>query len=168
VFSILRSVKRVTPQDCFIHYGAECRSLPLYQEIGLFLYPSTAVMRSSLVFGLHLLSETAKSYLEATPSAPNLRLRVLAFAQEIKAAVEETKNLGKEDMFKTLFHSDVLAELNALGMMLQDFTKQKSFDMYHQSPWVAGSFVPGFLAHAQRFGLRLLNQRGAFGSVLHL
>jgi hypothetical protein len=52
--------------------------------------------------------------------------------------------------------------------VLDAFTMRNRFDLYHQSPWVAGASMSAVLATAQHFGPELLNQGGVFGSLLHL
>jgi hypothetical protein len=51
--------------------------------------------------------------------------------------------------------------------MLPDFRKTSRFDMYHQSPWVAGSTLSAILGNAQMLGISYLGSEGIFGSFLH-
>ena len=150
-------------------------AVPLHNEIWQFLRCPDQSIPSSLVFGLHLFSETSMSYLWSTPTPSsftkptNLWYQALLFGRQAGDVVDECRNLIKyDDTYDGLFTETILEEWDRRVRVLDGFLLRDRYDLYHQSPWVAGANMSGILATMQHFGLGLLNQAGVFGSLLHL
>ncbi|ERF77085.1 hypothetical protein EPUS_06303 [Endocarpon pusillum Z07020] len=162
--NIERHVKTRCRPTCIVRLGT-----PVYADVGYFLThkeDSSNSLRCS--FGLHLLLETYKSYLLASPRGctPSCcRLQALRFAQEAvpyMGAVLEDSSMPCRCCHTLAFH------LQNLHLDFKAFLGEKVFDLYFQSPWVSGSHILEMLELLFFYGLRLFSYRHYVGSVVHV
>ncbi|KAE8452073.1 hypothetical protein EG329_002239 [Mollisiaceae sp. DMI_Dod_QoI] len=135
---------------------------PLLSDLSVFLDSEDVHPRLSLVFGLHLLLETYRSFIwkTATANKINCRLQALHFAKEMKEMIQTPLPHSCDPMVGTLRRADVV--------YLDEYLTEKRFDLYYQCPWTAGYHMCEILHHSMDAGLRLWNSEGRVGAVLHI
>lgn len=144
-------------------------STPIYPDVGYLITHLGQENQSwSAVLGLHLLRQGYKAYLRATPN-PNLvskcRITALQLAQQALAQV--TAVVNDKTCFPCRCTQTLAYHLQNLEQDLLAFTKHKCWDLYFQSPWVAGNHVLEMLDLCHYYGMRLINYRHYVGAVLH-
>ncbi|KAI9640954.1 hypothetical protein NHQ30_010796 [Ciborinia camelliae] len=100
-----------------------------------------------LVFGLQLFLETFKSFLWTTKSADDVQKSVDA-PMKLLTDLFESGNPVNSNACKILL---------AQSSMLHEYQQEIRFDLYYQSPWVAGSHMAECLHWAMYGGLQLCN-----------
>jgi hypothetical protein len=144
---------------------------PLLREVQAFLQIDRGSVNTSLVFGLQLLADTFKSHLWAThtSSKMNCRAKALQFANRVKRSIESVSR----DPTLRCFRSDcgekkIPERLLVLEHDLSAYTSETRFDLYYQTPWVAGSHMLEILSWATDVGLSLCNRHTYVGAVFHV
>jgi hypothetical protein len=177
VDSILRSAVVRTRDNTTIsgHFDAH-ENMPLCDEVNF--YSSTLAhkqpQRSELVFGLHILLGSCTAFLwnnkDDTLNRTSCRIQALKLVIEISSTAKEVIVAADDRAYCecTAFNERIICFLRQLIKELAEYQKQPSFDLYSQSPWVAGSQMSLMLGSVQDVGLVLLNMRGYFGGILHL
>ena len=145
---------------------------PLLIEVKEYLRSDNESLATSLVFGMQLLVESFKSFLfcDGAVQRTNCRTRALRFAQEVNGSLNVI--ISNEDCTgcKCLkcggpeFHIDLLF----LKAQLDEYLGQKRFDLYYQTPWVAGQHMQEILSLATDYGLRLCERQNYLAAILHL
>ncbi|KIV89002.1 hypothetical protein PV10_08622 [Exophiala mesophila] len=144
-------------------------STPVYADVGYFLTHRDQEPQSwSAIMGLHLLNQGYKTYLSSTPT-PNLiskhRITALQLAQQALSHV--TSIVNDKTCFPCRCTQTLGYHLQTLEHDLLDFSRHKCWDLYFQSPWVAGTHVLEILDLCHYYGMRLINYRHYVGAVLH-
>jgi hypothetical protein len=143
-------------------------STPGYADFGYMLSNSEASIDDlRLLFELHTLNVSYRQYLEnSNPSKVSAcRLTALRLAQQ---AIE---SIGKKIKDKTCFPcrcpQTLAYHLQNLEKDLWSYSKHKCWDLYFQSPWVAGNHVLEILDVCQYYGMKLFVYRHYIGAVVH-
>jgi len=142
---------------------------PAYADIGYLMGHSeneTNGLRST--FALDLLSCSYQSYLMALPcpaSVSKCRLSALRLAQQAVSSIESL--LVDKACFPCKCPQTLAFHLDNLKSDLQAFAKHRCWDLYFQSPWVAGNHILEILDMCHYYGMRLFNYRHFVGAVLH-
>lgn len=148
---------------------------PLLVPLQVFYEMKGSSMQTDLVFGLHLLVESYKSFtLSKGPvSMPNSRIQMLRFVQDVKNSLSRARLLrplmvdSACDCTECREHplSNALIKFDR---ELAHLATEKRFDLYHQAPWVAGHQMNKILSKAMALGLQLCDRMQYLGTVLHL
>ena len=143
---------------------------PLYADIGYLLtHPqdeTSSSMRST--FGLHLLSTSYKAFLQAASPPPEVsRCRITALRLAQQASSQAAMLLRDQTCFPCRCLQTLAFHLDSLRADLEGFAKHKRWDLYFQSPWVAGNHILEILDLCRYYGLQLFNYRHYVGAVLH-
>ena len=145
---------------------------PLLVDVKEYLDSDVDSVTTSLVFGMQLLVESFKSFLfcDGAISGINCRTKALKFAQEVKHSLDAL--IANEDTTGCKCASCGGAELYGILRLfkheLDDYIGQKRFDLYYQTPWVAGQHMQEILSIVTDYGLHLCEQQGTLAIVLHL
>jgi hypothetical protein len=142
---------------------------PVYADVGYLITHTTGSSQSwSAVLGLHLLSQGYKTYIHSVPQ-PTLisscRIKALRLAQQAHSQVSAI--LNDKTCFPCRCTQTLAYHLQNLDDDLQSFAKHKCWDLYFQSPWVAGNHALEILDLCHYYGMRLFNYRHYVGAVLH-
>ncbi|KAK5047966.1 hypothetical protein LTR84_006156 [Exophiala bonariae] len=142
---------------------------PVYADVGYLITHSNDNNQTwSPVLGLHLLSQGYKTYMHAIPQ-PNLvsscRINALRLAQQAHSQVLTI--LDDKDCFPCRCTQTLAYHLQNLCDDVQNFAKHKRWDLYFQSPWVAGNHILEILDLCHYYGMRLFSYRHYVGAVLH-
>jgi hypothetical protein len=186
--SVLRSISHISNADTFLANNSllpvepnrsdiryvllqTAESMPLLAEGEAFLQRPEQLLESDLVWGVVLLLESTRSFIwkNDKPVSFNCRLVALELASEVRSSIEllrETKSNPFSTNDKAEDRDMVL--LRDVSELLRRFTSINRFDLYHQSPWVAGSNMSAILGNAQFLGLIVLAREGVFGMMLHM
>lgn len=144
-------------------------STPVYPDVGyLITHPDETSPSWSAVLGLHLLTRSYRTYLEAIPQAnlvSQCRITSLHLARQALDQVSAVVN--DKTCFPCRCPQTLAYHLQNLEQDLREFTKHKCWDLYFQSPWVAGNHVLEILDLCHYYGTRLFNYRHYIGAVLH-
>ncbi len=144
-------------------------STPVYADVGYLITRTDEKTQPwSAVLGLDLLTKGYKSYLTSLESANEIskcRLAALRLAQQASAQV--TRILNDKTCFPCRCTQTLAYHLQNLGVDLQAYAKYKCWDIYFQSPWVAGNQLLEILDSCHYYGMRLFNYRHYVGAVLH-
>ena len=120
---------------------------------------------SDTIVAAHMLLESGRSFVhksEKIGKPPlNCRILVLRRANEVPDAIADL-----ERGWTFLPVGEWLVEL--LASKLHTFRSNKTFDIYSQSPWVAGSQTSNISDLSLFVGLEILGERNCFGAVIHL
>lgn len=171
---LLRSIRRLLYQNGGKPSDLVLAMNPLLLELQIFYETKGSSIQTDLVFGLHLLVESYKSFTlpKRLVSMPNGRIRMLRFVQDIKSSLRRALQLPVGVNIKCNC-SD--CRENALPVALIKFEREleslateKRFDLYYQAPWVAGHQMNEILSRATGLGLRLCNRKQYLGTVLHV
>lgn len=140
---------------------------PLYKDISLFSPGQADVSGIRCAFGLRMLLSTCQCHtwpMEKTPTSTNCRVEALRFAEEALVSIRAV--LDDQSMpcrcCRTLAY-----HLELLKHDLQSFMTERVFDLFSQTPWVAGSQMLEILEATFYYGLKLTSYRHYVGSILH-
>lgn len=122
----------------------------------------------SLAFGMHLFTESYRSFLWKGDEVnkTNCRLKSLQFARNLKGEVH--KSLTQLDAEWSRTSPGLIFELRELDQNLERYIKDVRFDLYYQAPWTAGSHMANFLSSAMDLGLAFCTNEGSLGAFLHV
>jgi hypothetical protein len=146
-------------------------SMPLLGEVGCFLGDPEGLLGTELVCGLVLFLESTKTFIwmNDRPNPTNCRLLALKLANEVRSSIELVRDIEKDTFQKSHRIDGHEAELlRNVSELLKRFTCTNCFDLYHQSPWVAGSNMSAILGNAPALGLIMLGRQGIFVRMLHM
>jgi hypothetical protein len=165
-------VKGAFRHPLYEEYNPQCRSFELETKYIEHALPVPLLWElekeggfPEIVVAAHMLLKSGRSFVhkfEKIGKPPlNCRILVLGRANEVLDAIVD---LARGWAF--LPGSAWLVEL--LVFKLHTFRSNKTFDIYPQSPWVAGSQMFGISDLSLFVGLELLGERNCFGAVIHL
>jgi hypothetical protein len=146
-------------------------SEPLLPPLRLFLSDASLPIPFHLVYGMEMLLSTYKAFLwqGADMTKQNCRILALKFAKEVQgsileavSALEMVQNAGDH----AASSHRLLLKLEA--DKLDGYARERRFDLYYQSPWVAGCHMVEILDIAFFKGLLLCCELGYVCAVLHL
>lgn len=142
---------------------------PVYADVGyLITHKNDNNQTWSPVLGLHLLSQGYKTYMHSIPQpklVSSCRINALRLAQQAHSHVLAI--LNDKDCFPCRCTQTLAYHLQNLCEDLQNFAKHKCWDLYFQSPWVAGNHILEILDLCHYYGMRLFNYRHYVGAILH-
>ncbi|KKY15369.1 putative amidohydrolase 3 [Phaeomoniella chlamydospora] len=101
----------------------------------------------------------------AKSSVRNCRLETLHFASNLNSDVKEVLD---HPTLPCRCQASLALRMEHFSDMLENVCSERAFDLYTQSPWVSGSHMLFLYFRGMIWGLRLLNYRNYFGSILHL
>ena len=172
---LLRSMRRLLYQNEDKPSDLVLAMNPLLQPLLLFYETKGSSIQTDLVFGLHILVESYKSFMQAERpiSMPNGRVQMLRFAQDVKSSLSRARILRPFMVGMTCDCSDCRENASSVALIkletgLADLTKERRFDLYYQAPWVAGHQMGEILSRATGLGIQLCNRNQYLGTVLHL
>ncbi|RMZ77540.1 hypothetical protein DV737_g4330, partial [Chaetothyriales sp. CBS 132003] len=121
-----------------------------------------------LAFGLELLAQSYKAYLlnigpSSSPAA--CRLSALRLAQQAARSVKDV--VVDKTSFPCQCPQTLAFHLHSLEMDLNAYAKHRCWDLYFQSPWIAGNHILEMLDLSHYYGEKLFAYRHYVGSVLH-
>lgn len=144
-------------------------SSPTYADAGyLITRPEEQVQSWSAVFGLHLLNSGYRSYLQSigsTNAISRCRLTALRLAQQASSQISVL--LKDKTCWPCRCTQTLAFHLQNLEADLRAYAKHRCWDLYFQSPWVAGNHVLEILDLCHYYGMRVFNYRHYVGAVLH-
>lgn len=138
----------------------------LLRQLQIFYEAKGSSLQTDLVFGLHLLVESYKSFMlpERLITMPNCRVQMLRFAQEVKSSLGHARLLRPFIVSRACDSSD--CRENALSVALiklekemVDLATERRFDLCYQAPWVSGHKMSEILTRATGLGLQLCNRK---------
>ena len=148
---------------------------PLLVDVKDYLDSESKLVTTSLVFGMQLLVESFKSFrfCEGAIQGINCRTMALRFAQEVDGFLKDVfDNESKMSCTCCTCHrcgdANLYGNLLSLQIQLRDYVGQKRFDLYYQTPWVAGQHMQEILSLATYYGLELCDRYKYLAAVLHL
>jgi hypothetical protein len=122
-----------------------------------------------------MLLESGRSYLWdgclARKNVANPRIRALSLGRGVERALKTLLKLVKSeclDEFTCSLSRQARDVISRTYSILESFPAEKCFDLYAQSPWVAGSVMSAITDLSLYCGLELLNEGGYFSCVLHM
>lgn len=121
-----------------------------------------------LTLGLTLLSGSNIDYFtnaSGPKNPPSCRVIALRLAQQATNMVHQV--LKDKTCFPCRCTQTIAFHLQNLAADLSGYTSYKCWDLFFQSPWVAGSHILEMLDLCQYYGMRLFHYRHYIGSVLH-
>ncbi|RYN95382.1 hypothetical protein AA0119_g8673 [Alternaria tenuissima] len=122
-------------------------------------------VNTATIVTAHMLLESGRSFVhefEKIGKPPlNCRIIVLRRANEVLNAINDL-NRGR------IFQVITVKYLETLTDKLHVFISDKTFDLYSQSPWVAGSQMSGMSDLSLFIGLEILREGDCLGAVVHL
>ena len=145
---------------------------PLIADVKNYLDSDSVSVTTTLVFGMQLLVESFKSFrfCDAAVQGANCRTLALRFAHEVnhslKAVIANEDSIGCK--CPNCGGLEVYQQLLYLNLQLDDYVGQKRYDLYYQTPWVAGSHMQEILSLATYYGLRLCDRQNYLTATLHL
>ncbi|KAF2864957.1 hypothetical protein BDV95DRAFT_587908 [Massariosphaeria phaeospora] len=173
--SILRSLHNLTSCVEDLAKLQNPYHIPLLQEVAWSMDRPRPPLQSSTVVGLHILLESGKSFIwnhdgieSDIPNTTNCRARALKLASEVDRSLQELRNLKMDEVTIDSYNREEALAIERLHSTLTQTMSRVSFDLYDQSPWVAGSMMSSILYQAQVVGLELFNEQYIFGGVLHV
>ncbi|KAB2101923.1 hypothetical protein AG0111_0g9440 [Alternaria gaisen] len=117
------------------------------------------------IVAAHMLLESGRSFVhefEKIGKPPlNCRILVLRRANEVLDAIQDLIR-GRT------FEKSTVDLVLLLRNKLRVFVSNKTFDIYTQSPWVAGSQMSRISDFSIYIGLEILDEKHCFGAVIHL
>ncbi|KAL8715671.1 MAG: hypothetical protein Q9225_006330 [Loekoesia sp. 1 TL-2023] len=128
-------------------------------------------LMTGLAFGMQLMTEIHRTQLwgvDSPPSRSNYRISSLKFAQDVKKEVEVVLKTSWPCPCHSCRECELLLQLAGFLGLLEAYGGIRSFDLYSQNPWVAGTHMLQFLIMATDFGLRLCDLNDYLGVILHL
>ncbi|KIW15509.1 hypothetical protein PV08_05555 [Exophiala spinifera] len=145
-------------------------STPVYADVGYLITRTDDenAQSWSAILGLSLLTKGYRSYIESLSSANEIsrcRLAALRLAQQASSQVSRV--LNDKTCFPCRCTQTLAYHLQNLEADLSSYAKYKCWDIYFQSPWVAGNQMLEILDLCHYYGMRLFNYRHYVGAVLH-
>ena len=145
---------------------------PLLVDVKDYLDSERKPVTTSLVFGMQLLVESFKSFRFCKEAVQGINCRTVAlkFAQEVNGSLKDAiDNESKMScMCRICAEMDLYGHLLLLQTQLRDYVGQTRFDLYYQTPWVAGQHMQEILSLATYYGLQLCDRYNYLAAVLHL
>ncbi|RMZ81049.1 hypothetical protein DV738_g2481, partial [Chaetothyriales sp. CBS 135597] len=149
--------------------GIVRNSSTVYQDIKGYMVRSDESAGSlKLAFGLELLSQSYKAYLlnldsQSSPAA--CRLSALRLAQQAMLSVKDVR--VDKTSFPCQCPQTLAFHLYNLEMELMEYVRHRCWDLYFQSPWIAGNHMLEMIDLGHYYGEKLFAYRHYVGSVLH-
>ncbi|GIK06292.1 hypothetical protein Aspvir_001939 [Aspergillus viridinutans] len=146
-------------------------SEPLLPPLRLFVGDESLPIPFQLAYGMEMLLSTYKSFLwpQGNKTTQNCRILALLFAKEVQksilGAVSALEGVHSTEDDAAIFYS-LLLQVQADH--LDGFVREQRFDLYYQSPWVAGCHMVEILDVAFLYGVSLCCELGYVCAVLHL
>ncbi len=171
---LLRSIKEIGPSKERDQYGFVMGFHPFIRMPDLHSY--VRPIPTSATYVLRLIVESCKSwYLQPREGHTVLscRLNTLKFAQKVYKSVNSFRLSEPYEPRPGCFCSDccnpgLMEHLRILENDLFKLISEKRWDLYHQSPIVAGFQMARILARATQLGTRFCSISQYVGVVLHL
>ncbi|KAI4704663.1 hypothetical protein J4E81_001733 [Alternaria sp. BMP 2799] len=121
------------------------------------------------VMAAHTLLETGRSFLHESANLGNTPTSCrIILLRRVNEVINAMARLTDKDGPEVSYHSTTAGLFKILQMNLGTFLLDKTFDVYSQSPWVAGSYMSAVSELSLWVGLQMLNEQDAFGAVMHL
>ncbi|GFF24349.1 hypothetical protein IFM46972_01006 [Aspergillus udagawae] len=145
-------------------------SEPLLPPLRLFLGDESLPTPFQLAYGMEMLLSTYKSFLwsQGNKNTQNCRVLALQFAKEVQRsildAVSALEGVQNTDNDAAVYYSLLQVQVDHL----EGFVREQRFDLYYQSPWVAGCHMVEILDFAFFHGVSLCCELGYVCAVLHL
>ncbi|KIX06544.1 uncharacterized protein Z518_04520 [Rhinocladiella mackenziei CBS 650.93] len=144
-------------------------STPIYADLGYFVtHPDEQTQSWSAVLGLNLLITSSIAYhksIGTSNAGSKCRLVALRLAQQASSQVKAM--ISDKICFPCRCSQTLAYHLQNLEEDLYSYARYKCWDLYFQSPWVAGNHALEILDLCHYYGIRLLNYRHYVGAVLH-
>ncbi|KAF2175503.1 hypothetical protein K469DRAFT_765022 [Zopfia rhizophila CBS 207.26] len=139
--------------------------LPFTHALNEFLNDGLCDVSDTLIFAMTLLKETCKSYLyvDGKLNPNNCRIRGLRFAQEAQHDAQALMKLSKVELTE-----ETCKKIFALYTTCTVYRSDKRWDLYLQSPWIAGHHMAIIYNLYMEIAIRLCNEAGIIGCVLHM
>lgn len=171
---LLQSIRRILYQNGNTPSDLVLKMNPLLRPLQIFYETKGSSIQTDVVFGLHLLVESYKSFTlpKRLLTTRNGRVQMLRLAQDVKSSLVRARLLRPLVVNIMCDCSD--CRKDGLWDSLPNFERElagateKRFDLYFQAPWVAGHQMNEILSRATDLGLRLCNRGQYLGTVLHL
>ena len=145
---------------------------PLLVDVKGYLDSESKLVTTSLVFGMQLLVESFKSFrfCEGAIQGINCRTVALRFAQEVNGFLKDLidNESTKSCICRRCGGADLYGHLLLFQTDLQDYVGQTRFDLYYQTPWVAGQHMQEILSLSTYYGIQLCDRYNYLAAVLHL
>lgn len=143
-------------------------SSPVYADLGYIMAANDQQGHGMrLQMALHTLSISYCQYLDNSihSEVSSCRLTALRLAQQAIGSIGSI--IKDKTCFPCTCTQTLAYHLRSLETDLNGFVKHKCWDLYFQSPWVAGSHVIEILDLCHYYGLKLLVYRHYIGAVVH-
>ena len=143
-------------------------SSPVYADLGYVLSrPESCSHDLRLQFGLHTLNLSYCQYLDnSVPSKVSMcRLTALKLTQQAARSIGDI--ISNRTCFPCECTQTLAYYLRSLETDLNGFAKYKCWDLYFQSPWVAGNHMLEILDLCHYYGMKLWVYRHYVGAVVH-
>ena len=145
---------------------------PLIADVKRYLDSDRDSVSTTLVFGMQLLVESFKSFRfgDAAIQGANCRTLALKFAQEVNGSLKAViaNEYSTPCKCSGCGGANIYIHLLIFNEELTDYTGQKRYDLYYQTPWVAGSHMQEILSLATYYGLQLCDEQNYLTATLHL
>ena len=145
---------------------------PLIVDVKRYLDSDRESVTTTLVFGMQLLVESFKSFRfgDAAIQGANCRTLALRFAHEVNRTLKAIigNNNSTRCRCPSCGGAEFYKRLLLFNKELSDYTGQKRYDLYYQTPWVAGSHMQEILSLATYYGLQLCDEQNYLTATLHL
>ena len=145
---------------------------PVIVDVKSYLDSDGESVTTTLVFGMQLLVESFKSFRfgDMAIQGANCRTSALRFAHEVnrtlKAVIANEYSTGCQ--CPSCGGARLYGHLLLFNEELSDYMGQKRYDLYYQTPWVAGSHMQEILSLATCYGLQLCDEQNYMTATLHL
>ena len=150
----------------------ETLSYPLLLEIVNVPCATEFSVQTHVIFGLQLHAESYNSFVRVSQKdkQSNCRIQSIMFAQSVKSSLRRLGNLWalRKCVCSGCNGGLMVTELQKLEKDLASIVKKKSFNLYNQSPWVAGSLMLGMLHQGAVLGMVLCSRRYYVAALLHM
>ncbi|TEA20260.1 hypothetical protein C8034_v003930 [Colletotrichum sidae] len=147
-------------------------SEPMIQLIQWALEKTDEGLTMTLVFGFEVLLEAAKGFRwpdEHEENLRNPRLEALKFAGTLRDAIlRSIRILSHRNAAGKVSFEHQADHLQTVVDAIDEFRRERRFDLYYQNPWTAGCHSLTLLNVAFRQGVNLVVNNGIVGCVLHL
>lgn len=127
--------------------------------------PST--IHTILVYGLQLHAEIFRSF-RGQRVPLNCRIMSLRYAKDVQHAFQPVLRLTKACERSAAMPNGRFEFLIDFDEYLRHYATENRWDIYHQSPWTAGSTIARIHVKATLIGISLCHSRGSLGAILHL
>ena len=143
-------------------------SCPGYADLGYAVGDNRAgEHKLRLQFGLQTLNVSYCQYLDNTihSKVSACRLTALRLAQQAMKSISSI--IKNKPCFPCECTQTLAYYLRVLERDLDEFVKHKCWDLYFQSPWVAGNHILEILDLCHYYGMKLFVYRHYLGAVVH-